>query len=157
MEQLRFVFEAPNSGFYESKQLFLPVRKGYAAVLRRITYSLDVSFCERAVLDAAPSITLAVQKPGMGYVSGEGVDGYIGGIVIQPIQSYHIDGTAFNMHTIPMWGTRAFLALEQRYIVQGDELATTSYNYQPGVIMGLRIEYSTERLSELEFAQAIFR
>jgi hypothetical protein len=49
------------------------------------------------------------------------------------------------------------MALEERYVLPGDYLIVENTNYTSVDVLGLRIEYTQERLSDLEIAQANLR
>jgi len=141
-----------------SVPLNLQVSKGYTPLLRRITYSLDYGYCDHLNSDpVAPKIEVAIQTQNE-YQVREGGDTYIGGIVIQPIIGYIRSGESnMSAFIMPSWGQRSFFALEERYILEGSYLVVSTTDYSGIDLVGLRIEYTQEKLSDLEFAQAIFR
>jgi hypothetical protein len=152
------VDELPLPGNMLTMAINLPVAKNYTALLRRITYSLDVHQCSLDAADnSSPKIEIAIQSQDAFQVR-EGGQSYIGGIVIQP-QMVILVNTEFpvNRYDLPAWGTRAFMALEQRYVVEGSQLAVTTFNYDGVDTMGLRIEYTQEKLSDLEWSQVGLR
>jgi len=157
---VRYVIEQlPLSGDSPlSVPLNLQVPKGYTPLLRRITYSLDRGYYDiDDSLEATPKIEIAVQTQN-DYQVREGGDTYIGGIVIQPIINYVRSGEASMVAFImPVWGQRSFFALEERYILDGSYLVVSVTDYNSSDLVGIRIEYTQEKLSGLELAQANFR
>jgi hypothetical protein len=156
----RYVVEAlplPGTSPF-SQALKLPVSKGYTPLLRRITYSLDVFSCTLDESDVTdPVIEIAIQSRNDVQIR-EGAPWYIGGIVIQPTITYKVQLEALkNRFVMNAWGTRAFMALEQRYVLEESYIMISTTNYDGQDTLGLRIEYTQEKLSDLEFAQANLR
>lgn len=155
----RHVIDAlPLPGAQQSMVLRLGVSKGYTPVLRRISYSLSIARCTKLKADESNTlIQVSIQSQDSAQVR-EGGTSYIGGVVIQPIITYQdrpeVDVDTFIM---PAWGSRSFLALEQRYLTETSYLIVSTEGYTSEDQMGLRIEYTQERLSDLEFAQATIR
>jgi len=153
----RFVLDSIPSGIPTMQRLSLPVTKGYTALLRRITFSMSRGSEEISPLNGTPSLEISIQKKNLGYLSREGGKGYVGGIVAQPLLVYGLPGGVWTRYTMPKWGTRAFLALEQRYLKPTDEICVETYNWTTVGELGLRIEYTAEKLSPAELTQAFIR
>jgi hypothetical protein len=155
----RYVRDLPESGSAITIQLALPVTRGYTAVLRRITASLQNGFMSEAASDAghpmSPRIEIIIMR---GVVSvREGGQNYIGGLIIQPIIALYRQFEDRVDYTLPLWSQRSFMTLEERYVLPGDVLKIENTNYTSVDVLGLRIEYTQERLSDLEIAQANLR
>lgn len=151
----RYVVDAlPLPGTILTMAIKLPTSKNYTALLRRITYSLSYGHQRLAVGDPDPPlIELAIQSQNDVQVR-EGGQTYIGGIAIQPNLVYLATGeTNYNVFNLPVWGQRLFLALEQRYVPTESQLVVSCTNYEGLDTMGLRIEYTQEKLSDLEYSQ----
>jgi hypothetical protein len=103
-----------------------------------------------------PKVEFAIQSINTAQVR-EGSSSYIGGMVIQPNLTFFWYEQNQNIFTMPAWGQRLFLALEERYVMENSYIAVSTNDYDSGDTLGLRIEYTQEKLSELETAQAIIR
>jgi hypothetical protein len=154
----RYVIDQlPSPGDLYTIELSLPVTKGYTALLRRLSYSLSIASCKVGENQwGNPKVEFAIQSINTAQVR-EGSSSYIGGMVIQPNLTFFWYEQNQNIFTMPAWGQRLFLALEERYVMENSYIAVSTNDYDSGDTLGLRIEYTQEKLSELETAQAIIR
>lgn len=154
----RVIENLPLPGDVIVSELRLPVPKGYIPVLRRISYSLSIARCTKLKEEESNTlIQVSIQSQDSAQVR-EGGASYIGGIVIQPIITYQDRPEAdIDTFIMPAWGHRQFLALEQRYLIETSYLVVSTEGYTSEDQMGLRFEYTQERLSDLEVAQAFIR
>jgi hypothetical protein len=137
----------------------LPVTKGYTAVLRRLSASLQTGFMSaeaEGIGDPfSPRIEITIMR-GTAQVR-EGYRNYVGGLIIQPIIALYRQFEDRVDYTMPLWSQRSFMALEERYVLPGDFLIVENTGYTSVDVLGLRIEYTQERLSDVEIAQANIR